>query len=72
MKTLIGEVSIKVLQEIPLEGIPVESKVVWHALNNHLYMDKAVLEDRMHFLSISGDIVVSAKVFIVFKEGSDI
>jgi len=72
LEVLIGEISIKVLQEILLKGIPVGSMIVLHALDDLLYMDGTVLKDRLHLLSVSGDMMKSTKAFIVSNEGLDI
>jgi len=65
IKSLIGKISIKVLQEVILELIPVGKMEVSHAFDDLLDSSRAVAENRVNLLLIIDDIVQGTEAFIV-------
>ena len=72
IEPFIREISVKVLEEVMLEAIPVRDMVVDHAFNSLLDLGRAVLENRVDFLLIINDIMEGTEMFIVVQEFSDV
>ena len=72
IEPFIREISIKVLEEVMLEVIPVRDMVVDHAFNSLLDFGRAVLENRVDFLLVINDIMEGTETFIVVQEVFDV
>ena len=72
IEPFIREISVKVLEEVMLEEIPVRDMVVDHAFNSLLNLSGAVLENRIDLLLVIDNIMEGTETFIVVQEVSDV